>query len=177
MHRCHGYLLARQGTSVDPDDVAPVSVADAARAAWQHVDTAQAQLRNEATCVVVAAEPRLHQLFENLIRNAVEHGGAGVTVTVGDLDDGFYVEDDGAGLPGADPDRLFESGYTTASEGTGFGLSIVEEIVDAHGWTVSATEEGTGGIRFGIRDVESPPDSKTTGDDAESSTSAEPTSD
>lgn len=38
-------------------------------------------------------------LFENLYRNAVEHGGSEVTVTVGTLKDGFYIEDDGVGVP------------------------------------------------------------------------------
>jgi signal transduction histidine kinase/DNA-binding response OmpR family regulator len=147
-------VLAGQGESVEADDTAPVPIGEAAQAAWQHVDTAQAQLRVESTRVVVAEERRLQQLFENLIRNAVEHGGEAVTVTVGNQADSFYVEDDGAGLSDADLDQLFESGYTTAPEGTGFGLSIVQEIVDAHGWTVEAAEGTAGGARFEITGVD-----------------------
>ena len=86
--------------------------------------------------------------------DAVEHGGRDVTVTVGDLDRGFYVADDGPGIPEEERDRVFESGYTTAKEGTGFGLSIVAEIAEAHGWEVRATESADGGARFEVTGVE-----------------------
>ena len=84
----------------------------------------------------------------------VEHGGRNVTVTVGDLADGFHVSDDGPGIPDEERDRVFESGYTTAREGTGFGLSIVAEIVEAHDWEVRATESADGGARFEVTGVE-----------------------
>ena len=86
--------------------------------------------------------------------DAVEHGGRNVTVTVGDLADGFHVSDDGPGIPDEERDRVFESGYTTAREGTGFGLSIVAEIVEAHGWEVRATDSADGGARFEVTGVE-----------------------
>ena len=78
-----------------------------------------------------------------------------VRVFVGRDDDGFYVADDG---PGIDPelrDEVFEPGRTTAADGTGFGLAIVERIAEAHGWTVSATESRFGGARFEFTGVES----------------------
>ena len=77
-----------------------------------------------------------------------------MTVTVGDLADGFHVSDDGPGIPESDRDRIFESGFTTDDEGTGFGLSIAAEIVEAHGWEVRATESADGGARFEITGVE-----------------------
>ena len=80
--------------------------------------------------------------------DAVEHGGAGVTVTVGPTPEGFYVADDGPGIPADKRAMVFDSGYTTAAEGTGFGLAIVERIAEAHGWTVAAVESETGGARF-----------------------------
>ena len=86
-------------------------------------------------------------MVENLVRNAVEHGGDTVTVTVGDLPGGFYVEDDGPGIPEDERRDVFESGYTTSSGGTGFGLAIVSEIADAHGWSVRVTEGSEGGAR------------------------------
>jgi signal transduction histidine kinase len=99
---------------------------------------------------------RLQQLLENLFRNAVEHGGEDVTIRVGALDDaaGFYVADDGVGIPGEDRDEVFESGYSSATNGTGFGLAIVEEIADAHSWTIRVTESSEGGARFEMTDVE-----------------------
>ncbi|WP_229126421.1 sensor histidine kinase [Halapricum desulfuricans] len=100
--------------------------------------------------------------------DAVEHGtrdgrrsavgvledGENVTVTVGRLEtDGFYVADDGRGIDADDPDRIFESGYSTSADGTGFGLTVVSRIAESHGWTVTATESESGGARFEIRDV------------------------
>lgn len=63
---------------------------------------------------------------------------------------GFYVEDTGPGIPPGEREHVFESGYTTAAEGTGFGLAIVEGIATAHGWEIAATEGTDGGARFEI---------------------------
>jgi signal transduction histidine kinase len=83
--------------------------------------------------------------------------GPAVRVRIGTLDDGdgFYVEDDGPGIPEADRDRIFEPGWTTAADGTGFGLAIVSDVVDAHGWRIAATESEGGGARFEIGGVDS----------------------
>ena len=77
-----------------------------------------------------------------------------VTVTVGTLADGFYVEDDGPGIPPDRHNRVFDSGYTSAEDGTGLGLNIVKRIVDAHGWEIAVTEGCDGGARFEITGVE-----------------------
>ena len=142
--------LARQGQSID--DTERVSLAGIARSCWEMVDVADAELAVDADMELDADPDRLQQLFENLFRNAVEHGGDSVTISVGPLDDtaGFYVEDTGPGIPADEQDDVFESGYTTSRQGTGFGLSIVSEIVDAHGWSVSVTNGETGGARFEI---------------------------
>jgi signal transduction histidine kinase len=104
--------------------------------------------------------------------NAVEHGSTGnraepgdsverdeepLTVTIGDLDggDGFYVADDGTGIPAGDADRILERGYSTTDAGTGLGLTIVQEIVDAHGWELRVSESEQGGARFEVAGVES----------------------
>ncbi|WP_239640455.1 sensor histidine kinase [Halogeometricum pallidum] len=90
--------------------------------------------------------------MENLFDNAVRHGGERVTVTVDRLSDGFSVEDDGPGIPAEERDDVFEYGYSTADDGTGFGLNIVAEIADAHDWDV-AVSEGDGGARFEVTGV------------------------
>ena len=144
--------LAREGRVTE--DLESVALAAFAEQCWQNVDTRNATLRTETDAVVLAAERRLPQLFENLFRNAVEYGGGTVTVTVGSLPDGFYVEDDGPGIPAADRDRVFESGFSTSTEGNGYGLSIVEDIVDEHGWTVRVTTGEAGGARFELSGVE-----------------------
>jgi signal transduction histidine kinase len=103
---------------------------------------------------VQADRSRLKQVFENLFRNAAEHGRADVTVTIGGLDDGFYIEDDGPGIPSDERDAVFEAGYSQSADGTGFGLSIVEQVVDAHDWQVRITDGTNGGARFEITNVE-----------------------
>ncbi|WP_380675957.1 sensor histidine kinase [Salinigranum sp. GCM10025319] len=95
----------------------------------------------------------------------------GVTVRVGRLDDpagegnrngstraqngrgGFYVEDDGPGIPPETREAVFEVGHSTKPEGTGFGLWILHEIADAHDWELSITEGTDGGARFEVRNV------------------------
>lgn len=91
-------------------------------------------------------------ILANLFRNAVEHGGDDVTVRVGALapGTGFYVADGGAGLPETARDETFEFGYSTAEDGTGFGLAIVTEIAEAHGWEIHVTDSEEGGARFEI---------------------------
>jgi len=119
--------------------------------AWGYVDTGEATLTvADGVPTVTGDAGRLTQLFENLFRNAVEHGGADITVTVGRLDenDGFYIEDDGNGIPSERRDEVFKHGVTSSEGGTGFGLSIVADIAKAHGWTVSVTDGTDGGARF-----------------------------
>jgi PAS domain S-box-containing protein len=78
----------------------------------------------------------------------------GVTITVGDLADGFYVEDDGSGIPTAERGQVFEAGYSNSAGGTGFGLAIVDGIADAHGWEVSVAGSAAGGARFEFTGVD-----------------------
>jgi len=142
--------LAKQGRAIGETDA--VDVEAVAADAWNHVDAPDATLDVRDVSRLKADRERLETLFQNLFRNAVEHGGADVTVTVGDLDDsaGFYVADDGPGIPEAEREDVFEYGYTTDDDGTGFGLNIVEQIADAHGWRAAATD-GARGARFEFR--------------------------
>ena len=144
--------LAREGEAATETD--DVDLAAVVSECWDTVDTAEASLALETERTVVADEPRLKQLFENLIRNAVEHGGSAVTITVGDVADGFYVEDTGPGIPEADVETVFEVGYSTNSQGTGFGLSIAQQIAEAHGWDIRVADRSEGGARFEITGVE-----------------------
>ena len=149
--------LARQGQPISETE--PVSLAALARRAWDLVETGEADLRIEGDLELLADRDRLQQLFENLFRNAVEHGRPDVTVTVGPLGEGgagaggFFVADDGPGIPEEEREDVFETGFSTAEEGTGFGLAIVSEIVEAHGWTVDAVESEAGGARFEVAGV------------------------
>ncbi|WP_336358139.1 PAS domain S-box protein [Haloarcula sp. CGMCC 1.6347] len=138
-------VLAKQG--VDPEEIETVDLSTLSQRAWSMVDTQDATLETEAADSIKADEGAMLELLENLFRNAIEHGGDDVTVTVGTESWGFYVTDDGTGFSDGTAD-LFEPGYSTADEGTGFGLCIVEQIVDAHNWEVIATDSESGGARF-----------------------------
>ncbi|WP_181685174.1 PAS domain S-box protein [Halorhabdus salina] len=157
--------LAREGDRVTETE--PVALQSVIEGCWQTVDTDGAKLRTEVDRTVTADRNRLQQLLENLIRNAVEHGSkppntAGengtdapaVTIRIGPLDRGFYVEDDGPGIPPEKREDVFEAGYSTQDNGTGFGLSIVRRVAEAHGWDIRVTEGDNGGARFEITGVE-----------------------
>ncbi|NLV05864.1 PAS domain S-box protein [Haloarcula rubripromontorii] len=158
--------LARQGETVG--ETTMVDLAALAGQAWADVETGEARLEKHGTATVEADAARLRAVFENLFRNSVEHGStssrsgtddsvehgtpadddAPMTVSVGTTDDGFYVADDGDGIPPEERQDVFGRGYTTSDTGTGFGLAIVAEVAQAHGWSVSVTESESGGARF-----------------------------
>lgn len=144
--------LAREGEAVDSRE--SVGLATLAADAWATVATEEASLAVESERVVSADRDRLAHVFENLFRNAVQHAGSGVTVTVGPLPDGFYVEDDGPGIPPGDRERVLEPGYTGSGSGTGLGLAIVEQVVDAHGWDLTVAASDDGGARFEVTGVD-----------------------
>jgi PAS domain S-box-containing protein len=148
--------IARAGQAAT--DLEPVSLDAVASAAWRTVDTGDARLEVDTAATVQADPSRLQRLFENLFRNAVEHGSAtadggsdddAVTVTVADTERGFVVADDGPGIPPADRVRVFDPGVSSSTDSTGFGLYVVRTVAEAHGWTVAAVDPGPdGGARF-----------------------------
>ena len=121
---------------------------------WDTVDTGGATFVNEATGHFYADRGQLRRLLENLIRNAVDHAGQDVTVTIGDQSGGFYVVDDGPGISKENHEDVFAPGYSTATGGTGFGLSIVRQIVEAHNWDIRLGSGDGGGLRVDITGVE-----------------------
>lgn len=146
-------LLARAGKTVGEKET--IELRDFAEECWRHVSMGDAKLKIETNVTIYGDRGRLQHLLENLYRNAMEHGGDDVTITVGGIDDsGFYVEDNGPGIPEDERDEVFQTGFTTSASGTGFGLSIVKEVVDAHGWDIRVTESADGGARFEITGVE-----------------------
>jgi len=151
--------ITRDETGVTPSEQVPIE--STARAAWQAVDTGGATLDIGSGLPTVTADAdRVRRLFENLFRNSAEHGStagrpatndARMTVTIGSLENGFYVSDDGVGITPAEREKVTEPGYSTRTNGTGLGLAIVEQIVAAHGWELTVTSATNGGARFEIR--------------------------
>jgi len=140
--------VAEQGQVVE--DPAPVALEPVIQTAQEGVFTDEASYRYLGVPRLMADRHRLIQLFENLLGNAVQHAGDDVAIEVGPLEDGFYVEDDGPGIPEDYRSRVFEHGFTTVEDGHGYGLSIVRSIVGAHGWDVTVTDAADGGARFEI---------------------------
>ncbi|ESP89791.1 PAS/PAC sensor signal transduction histidine kinase [Candidatus Halobonum tyrrellensis G22] len=139
--------LARQGDMISETE--SISLTDLVGNCWATVDTGEATIEVVDEMSFQGDPDRLRHVFENLFRNAVEHGGSDVTVRVGCHDErGIYVEDDGPGIPADEREAVFEPGHSSARGGTGFGLTIVKRIVEAHGWELSLTEGTDGGARF-----------------------------
>ncbi|WP_254271408.1 ATP-binding protein [Haloarcula marina] len=143
--------LTREGESVDETE--QVSLEDAAQEAWANVDSGDATIEITGSRPIEADRDRLLRAFENLFRNAVDHVGDDVTVELGTLRDGFYVADDGPGIPFEEVDDIFEYGHTTSDGGTGLGLSIVRTIAEAHGWRLYVDTTYEDGAMFVFADV------------------------
>ncbi|GAA0515127.1 hypothetical protein GCM10008992_13750 [Halorubrum aquaticum] len=179
--------LARQGSGID--EPTEFSLKGVVRDAWGTAGGERAELVVAADARIRGDRGRLRQAFENLFRNSVEHGStssrtksgdsvehgstgsrpradaaAPLTVVVSATDRGIVVADDGPGIPPEHRQDVFESGFTTRTDGTGYGLDIVREIVDSHGWVIEVVEPGStveadpriadripNGARFAIR--------------------------
>jgi PAS domain S-box-containing protein len=165
--------FARAGETAT--DLESVALADIVEECWQTVEGTRNTLVVETDRQIRADTAKLRRLLANLLRNsaehgsadaqtpsddAAEHGGENITVRVGTVEDtdrhGFYVADDGTGIPADDREQVFEGGYSTGEDGTGFGLKIVQRIAEVHGWTVTATESEAGGARFEVTGLEPP---------------------
>jgi PAS domain S-box-containing protein len=144
--------LARGGDMVG--ELEPIGLAAIAESSWETAETGSATFETHATGTLRTDRSRLQELLENLYHNAVEHGGDSVTVSVGAIDDGFYVADTGPGISESEREEIFEAGYSTNDGGTGFGLRIVEQIADAHGWEITVTASEQGGTRFAFTGVQ-----------------------
>ena len=102
---------------------------------------------------------RMHQVFRNLLENALLHSPEGATVRVASrrtFEDGFYwwtfaVEDSGSGFDAETLSRAFEPFFTRRRGGTGLGLSIVKRVVEEHGGVASASNRAEGGACVSVR--------------------------
>ena len=136
------------------ENLEPVNVADVIDEAWSSVRREGCTIETDALPQVNANRTRLRYLFENLLRNSIDHGGPGNTIRVGPLERGFYIEDDGRVIPPENRQKVYEAGFTTREDGHGFGLTIVKGIVDSHGWNIEITTGQSDGPRFEITGVE-----------------------
>lgn len=161
-------LLTMTKTGQTVESVKSVSFSRVVQEAWEEASPGEATLELEvAPDTRVKANPDgLRRVLMNLLRNSIDHNDPPLTVRIGALEiidgsesaetlAGFFFEDDGAGIQDEERDDVFDYGYTTSDDGTGYGLSIVSDIVDAHGWDISLSEGDDGGARFEITGIES----------------------
>lgn len=151
--------LTQEAESVTDPDL--VSITELTEDAWAVTETGAAEIEIADSFSLRCNQARTARLFENLFRNAIDHNDDSVTVRVGihhtmntttrtnnDGTNGFYIEDTGSGIPQDQRDQVFEIGKTSARNGTGLGLPIVERIAEAHGWSVQITNGTEGGAKF-----------------------------
>jgi signal transduction histidine kinase len=102
---------------------------------------------------------QLRRLVRNLTENAARHARDQIRLRLQEFDGRvvFHVEDDGAGVPAGDRDRIFgrfvrlEEARDRDSGGSGLGLAIVREVANFHGGTVSVLDSELGGARFEVQ--------------------------
>jgi two-component system, OmpR family, sensor histidine kinase PrrB len=97
----------------------------------------------------------LRLLVDNLLENAVRHGGRDVRATVAESDGGirFTVDDDGPGVPPSERERIFERfarGMSSSAAGSGLGLALVRQQAVLHGGSVEVGDSTLGGARFTV---------------------------
>ena len=95
------------------------------------------------------------QVFLNLVINATQHVPEGGRIRIASLDAGNAIvlrfEDDGPGIPQIEEERVFDPFYTRREGGIGLGLTIVQQIVRAHGGDIVVSRSDLGGAAFMIR--------------------------
>lgn len=108
--------------------------------------------------VIQGDEVRLRQVLDNLVSNAIKYSPDGGTITLGgEVDDRYatiFVRDQGAGIPEADQEHVFERFYrvdgplSKKTKGTGLGLYLAKAVVEAHGGTIRVKSKPGGGSTF-----------------------------
>jgi signal transduction histidine kinase len=164
-HRMQGLvedllLLARADEHVPPSR-APVDLDDLA---FEEAGRIRATTSKRVDTSGVSAA-RVHgdadallRVFRNLIENAVRHAASRVDIALVEsgLEAVLTVDDDGPGIPAAERDKVLQR-FVRLDEarsrdvgGSGLGLSIVDEVVRAHGGTVSIEQSPLGGARITV---------------------------
>ena len=145
----------------DVQPTAPLELLNEAVESFQEKARAQGielQVENSTEALVDADREAIHQVFSNLIDNAIKYAASGGRVVLGaqpaEYGVQFYVRDFGVGIPSEHLPRLFERFYrvdkarSRESGGTGLGLAIAKHIVFAHGGTIRAESELNHGSVF-----------------------------
>jgi signal transduction histidine kinase len=124
------------------------------------LQAAEIELATDVAAGVMARgdRERVRQVLVNLIENAIDALGSGangrrLTVGVGASEGraSVRVTDTGPGVPPEALSKLFEPFFSLKEKGTGLGLAIAKRTVEAHGGTIAARPEATGGMTFELQ--------------------------
>ena len=142
-----------------------VSIENLANSAWTVVDTGDSNLDITKKFKLQCHAGLCLQLLVNLFQNSVQHNDSPVSVRIGvhdemktttrdDTQNSFYVADNGCGISEGKKSKLFEIGETDFKQRAGLGLTIVQQIVEAHQWDIELVESSDGGCKFIISNVD-----------------------
>jgi two-component system phosphate regulon sensor histidine kinase PhoR len=148
-------------TRFDAEPVQPSELLSDAMESFQEIARTQNVeliVEDNSSAPVLADREAIHQVFSNLIENALKYAASGKKVALGARNSGkfveFFVKDYGPGIPSEHLPRLFERFYrvdkarSRESGGTGLGLAIAKHIVLAHGGAIRAESELNHGSVF-----------------------------
>ena len=133
---------------------------DAAESLARRFRAAGVELDQDLPPTPALGDPRrLHQVVTNLLDNAVKYTPPGGKVIVrAGVEDGqvvLEVADTGPGIPVDERplvwDRFYRGRSGRFADGSGIGLAVVKELVDAHGGQIIVGEAAGGGARFTVR--------------------------
>src|SRR5881296_2362060 len=109
---------------------------------------------NGERCTILGHYDPLRRAFANLLRNAAEAMGGRGSIEIAVSRDGaglaVTIADHGAGIPDDLRQRVFEPYFTTKRDGTGLGLALVRQTIEAHNGSITVAETPGGGATFSI---------------------------
>jgi signal transduction histidine kinase len=157
MARIEETTLPLETTSLRLDEVTADVVDGIREVAWEQRRVSVESLVSAALPPVIADRTRLRQVLGNLLYNALRHTPEGGLIVVNaDREDGMMcvsVSDTGVGISEDELARVFDRFYQVEragchAEGSGLGLSIVKQLVEAQGGTISAESVSGQGTTF-----------------------------
>jgi PAS domain S-box-containing protein len=113
-------------------------------------DLHNVKIINRCENIEVIADSLLTQTFYNLIDNSLKYGEKITTITIygAKFDDqtfNLFYKDDGVGIEDKHRKNIFKKGY---GKGTGFGLYLIDKIIEVYGWTVEENGQFGKGVQF-----------------------------
>lgn len=140
----HVLFMARKPEKIEEEEV---DLKEVFESAWRDVGP-EGGSYNVESHKIKADRASLKEMLKKMISNSLAHNEKDIRIRLGGLEKGFYFEDNGNGIDSGLDQKVFDYGFSTDEEGTGFGLSVVKRIAEAHGWSYEVKDSESGGARF-----------------------------